>query len=57
MILGIDILPSIETENFLLEGKELMRLIKPAEKFWGNLESFPGFGKVTIFASFRGVGK
>jgi hypothetical protein len=23
-------------------------------KFWGNLESFSGFGKATIFVSFQG---
>jgi hypothetical protein len=26
-------------------------------KFWGNLGSFPGFGKATTFASFQEVGK
>jgi hypothetical protein len=26
-------------------------------QFWGNLESFPGFSKVIIFASFQGIGK
>jgi hypothetical protein len=25
-------------------------------KFWGNLGSLPGFGKVITFASFRGFG-
>jgi hypothetical protein len=33
IILGVDISPSTETEYFLFERKELMSLIKLAEKF------------------------
>jgi hypothetical protein len=42
IILGADISPSIETENFPLETKELMNLIMLAEKpIFDNLYSKP----------------